>query len=359
MMPRVFLAVTLIIFLSGVVNAQIVFHFVPEAYARNVDGLFTFQMQNMSPVAVSGHVVISVKENRRGSSVVDITTPVVTVAKGMSSLTKNFVAGSIFKFGNNSYGQLVNQTRSFPAGEYNFCFTFLPVEKGDPEYDNCFDAAIEPLVPIQLLIPAEGDTICSKRPVLSWQPPMPYSGAISFRLMLTEKKQARNGVEAMLKNAPLLLLDNINSTTITYPSTYPELKEGVTYYWQVAAYQQNVIISTSEVWVFTVKCKDEPLTDNDSYRELKLLVNGNYYITSQYLKFSFLNNYNIKKLQYTIIDIEDGGKPVKYVPEVKLVQGLNKVDIDVTEIDLKQGRNYLLRVFPFNEPPVEMRFVYK
>ncbi|OJY89976.1 MAG: hypothetical protein BGP13_23020 [Sphingobacteriales bacterium 40-81] len=345
--------------ISKISFAQLIFHFVPEVYARNIDGVCSFQMQNMTSAPLSGKILISIKENLKPQPVVDIETPVTIISKGTSALSKSIVGNSIFKFANNAYGQLVNQTKNFPPGEYSFCFTFIPAEKGDPEYENCFDATIEPLIPIQLLIPSNEDTICLKRPVLSWQPPMPYNGAMTFRLMLTEKKMAKNGVEAMLKNAPLLLLDNISSTTITYPSNYPELKEGITYYWQVVAYQQKIIVSTSEVWAFTLKCKDDPIVDNDSYRELKFMVNGNYYITSQYLKFSFLNNYNIKKLQYTIIDVEEGGKPVKYVPEVKLTQGLNKVDIDITEIGLKQGKSYLLKVFPFNESPVEIRFIYQ
>ncbi|MBN8856788.1 MAG: hypothetical protein J0H29_00285 [Sphingobacteriales bacterium] len=348
----------LILFAASSSTAQIIFHFVPEVYARNLDALSTVQIQNMS-AAANGQISITVRENSKRIDVVEITTPAFLVKQGINSIPKNAFGNSVLRFGNNSYGKILNQTKSFPPGDYSFCFVFIPSEKGSPEFENCFDALIEPLVPMQLLLPVNEDTICLKRPVLSWQPPMPYNGSMYFRLMLTEKKQARNGPEAMLKNAPLLLLDNITGTTLMYPANYPELKEGITYFWQVVAYQQGIIISTSEVWGFTVKCKEDAIVDNDSYRELKLLVNGNYYITGQYLKFSFLNNYNIKKLQYTILDINEGGKPVKRLPEIKLMQGLNKIDIDITDIGLKEGKTYILKVFPFNEPPVEVRFIYQ
>jgi hypothetical protein len=348
----------LTLFAASSSTAQIMFHFVPEVYARNLDALSTVQVQNMSATA-NGQISITVRENSKRIDIVEITTPVFLVKQGINTIPKNVFGNSVLRFGNNPYGKIVNQTKSFPPGDYSFCFVFIPSEKGSSESENCFDALIEPLVPMQLLLPVNQDTICLKRPVLSWQPPMPYNGSMYFRLMLTEKKQARNGTEAMLKNAPLLLLDNIRSTTLMYPVNYPELKEGTTYFWQVVAYQQGIIISTSEVWGFTVKCKEDAAVDNDSYRELKLLVNGNYYITGQYLKFSFLNNYNIKKLQYTILDISEGGKPVKHLPEIKLMQGLNKVDIDITDIGLKQGKTYILKVFPFNEPPVEVRFIYQ
>lgn len=346
------------LFIAQESSGQVVFQFIPEVYARNLDALSTVQIQNTGS-NLNGQIVIRVSENSKRINIVDITTPVISLRKGVNALPKSAYGNSVFRFGNNSYGRIVNQTKAFPPGEYSFCFEFVPSEKGNPEYENCFDGSIEPLVPMQLMLPAHQDTICLKRPVLSWQPPMPYSGSMFFRLMLVEKKSAKNGTEAMLKNAPLLLLDNISGTTLMYPSNYPELKEGVTYYWQVVAYQQNIIISTSEVWEFTVQCKEKNIEDNDSYRELKLLVNGNYYITSQYLKFSFLNNYNVKKLQYAILDVEEGGKPVKQVPDVLLVQGLNKIDIDISELGLKNGRSYVLKVFPFNESPVEIRFVLR
>lgn len=337
---------------------QVIFHFIPEVYARNLDGLSTVQIQNMSAVS-NGQISIIVRENSKRIDVVEIIIPAFLMKQGVNVIPKNVFGNSLLKFGNNAYGKIVNQTKSFPPGDYSFCFVFIPAEKGSLEFENCFDAFIEPLAPMQLLLPADQDTICLKRPVLSWHPPMPYSGSMYFRLMLTEKKQARNGTEAMLKNAPLLLLDNITGTTLMYPANYPELKEGATYYWQVIAYQQGVIISTSEVWEFTVKCREDAIADNDSYRELKSLVNGNYYITGQYLKFSFLNNYNIKKLQYAVLDINEGAKPVKHLPEIKLMPGLNKIDIDITEIGLKQGKTYILKVFPFNEPSVEIRFIYQ
>lgn len=358
-MRKIILLLLLISCMAKPGKSQVIFHFLPEVYARNLDGLSTYQIQNMTGAILSGQVLISVKENTRQLQVVEITTPVMQVNPGTNTLSKSIFGNSVIKFGPNVFGQLMNQTRNLPAGEYTICFSFVPTEKGDPEYENCFDASVEPLVPMQLLLPANQDTICSKRPLLSWQPPMPYNGAMYFRLMLAEKKQAKNGVEAMIKNMPLLLLDNISTTTLMYPSNYPELKEGSTYYWQVVAYQQNIVVSTSEVWEFTVKCKEESLMNNDSYRELKQLVNGNYYITSQWLKFSFLNNYNIKKLQYTILDVENGGKPINGLPELTLTQGLNKVDIDISDLNLKQGKSYILRVFPFNESPVEVRFIYQ
>ncbi|HLP39534.1 hypothetical protein [Lacibacter sp.] len=340
-------------------SAQLQFVFVPELHGRSVDGLGSFQLQNLSGQVLKGKLFITVRENTRNTSVVQVMTPVITITQGVSGLPKAVFHNSSFQFSPGSYGAIASQTRNFPTGEYSFCFRFVPENKNLDEYENCFDGTIQPLVPLTLLSPGLKDTICIRRPVLSWQPPLPYSQQMRFRLILTEKT-AGESVESLLKNRPLLLLDHISATTITYPSANPELKEGKTYCWQVIAYEQGLIVSRSEIWEFTVKCNETPKpTFNDSYRELKFLSNGNYYIANRSIRFAFKNDYNIKKLQYSITEIEHGGKPIKSLPEIALKQGLNLIDIDLTDMDLKEGKYYVLKVFPFNEPPIEIRFVYR
>jgi len=340
-------------------SAQFNFVFVPEVYGRSIDGLGNFQLQNLTGQAQSGRVFITVRENISKTQVVHISTLPVTVQPGVSVFPVPAYTGSTFNFSNTSLASIVSQTRNFPPGEYTFCFHFYPTNKQLDDFENCFDASIQPIVPISLINPADADKICQKRPPLSWQPPVPFPPSMRFRLLLTEKKQSAP-VEALLMNTPLILMDNIPSTTINYPSFAPDLQEGKTYVWQVIAYQAGVIMSRSEIWTFTVQCTDSvPADPLDSYRELKLLQNGNYYITSRMLRFSFQNNYNISKLNYSINDIENAGKPVKHLPDVPLRQGMNKIDIDLADLDLESGKHYLLKVYPFNEPEVQVRFIYQ
>lgn len=340
--------------------AQFNFYFLPEVSGRSVDGLGMFQIQNLTGRTLQGQVVIVVRENTRKQHIVTITSPVTNLGTGTYNFPKNVFAGSVFKFSNGPFSSIVNQTKGFPPGEYSFCYQFVSGDKlsGD-QYENCFDAEILPLVPMTLLNPADGDKICQTRPVLSWQPPIPFHPSMRFRLLLTEKRQGES-VENLLINAPLVLLDNITSTTINYPANRPELKEGKTYCWQVLAYQNNIVLSKSEIWEFTIECKEpSKQLPNDSYRELKSLVNGNYYIANRAISFSFVNNYSSRKLSYTILDPASREVNIRNLPEISLASGLNKVDIDLTEAELVPGKHYLLKVYPFNEPAVEIRFIYQ
>jgi hypothetical protein len=360
-MKKIFSILLLSVCVEMSSHAQLSFYFQPEIYGRSIDGLGSFQVQNRGLQKMVGRIGITVRENRTGSPVVNILTPEQVFNPGLNSFSKVAFNRSAFNFSLNGYGAISGQTRNLPPGDYTFCFKFTPTDKSvADEYEDCFDAEIEPLVPLSLLNPYHLDTICNKRPLLTWQPPIPFSSSMKFRLLLTEKTGDDAGVEDLLLKTPLLLLDNISSSSVNYPSTKPELKEGKTYYWQVIAHEKGLIVSRSEIWEFTVRCK-EPVRPSpaDSYRELKLLMNGNYYIANRAIRFSFKNEYNINKLKYSILHLSEGGEALKNLPEVKLQQGFNKIQIDLDDLDLKVGSHYLLRVYPFNEPPVDVRFVYE
>ena len=337
--------------------AQVNIIFIPEVYGRTVDGLGMFQLQNLSGQTVPGQVVITVQENISKKQVLVMTSPQFNVVPGISPFPASVYGNSRFAFNNNSLAAIASQTRNFPPGEYTYCFQFTTpnTHAGD---ESCFDANIEPLVPIDLLYPGDKDKLCQKRPPLSWKPPVPFPAGMRFRLELTQKKRG-SSVESLLMNAPLVLMDNIPSTSVNYPSYAPDLMEDSTYCWQVVAYQNGVILSRSEIWEFTVQCKEAGTPASlDSYRELKSLVNGNYYYATAWLKFTYQNNYNYKKLHYEIYETGKGLTAVKNLPEIPLIPGLNKIDIDLTQLDLDEGKHYVLRVYPFNEPPVEVRFEY-
>ena len=272
-MKHLLMAIVLSAGMCVVSQAQVNFYFLPDLYARSIDGLGTFQLQNLSGAAIEGRVMIQVKENTTKSGIVTINLPVTRFATGSNNFPRTAFTNAVFSFSDNKMAAIVNQTRNFPPGEYTICFQFINTDNHGDDYENCFDASIQPLVPINLLVPDDYDHICEKRPAFSWQPPIPFQPSMRFRMLLTEKKDGES-VENLLMNAPLILLDNISATTINFPSFAADLIEGKTYCWQVVVYQQGVVMSTSDIWQFTVQCKDSvPALTGDSYRELKLLQN--------------------------------------------------------------------------------------
>jgi hypothetical protein len=358
-MKRYLFLLGVLLLVASRLTAQINFVFLPDIYGRTLDGLGNFQMQNLTGQAVRGRISITVQENISKTQVLIIVSPLFVVNQGTTAFPVTVYASCAFNFANTPIAAIASQTRNFPPGEYTYCYRFISAGAHDEE-ESCFDANIQPQVPISLIYPADEDKICQKRPALSWQPPVPFPSNMLFRLQLTQKKPGIADVEALTMNAPLILLDNIPSTTVSYPSYAPDLQEGSTYCWQVIAFQKGVILSRSDIWEFTVQCSDsvKPASD-DNYRELKSNVNGNYYYAFGVLKFSYQNKYNLKKLVYEIYGTEGASYRIKNLPDIPLVHGYNKVNIDLSDLDLEAGKHYMLKVYPFNEPPVVVRFVYQ
>lgn len=340
-------------------NAQVNFMFPASLYGRSVDGLGSCTIQNISGQPLLGNLWVKVKELRSGLPVVQVLCNNIQLPVGQSNLQRQLFGAAAFQFFSNPISSIASQTRQFPPGNYEYCFQFEPANKGTEISENCYDAEILPLVPISLQSPSNLDSICIKRPVLTWTPPLPISPTMRYRLLLVEKRNL-SAVEALAINPPILLLDNLSGNMVNFPGSAPELIEGKTYCWQVLAYEQGVVMSTSEIWEFTIQCKEQPpLVQKDNYRELRSLMNGNYYVAERYVRFSFQNNYSVKKLNYEILALNGGVSSIKHLPEIPLKLGLNLVDLDLFDADLQSGMHYLLKVYPFNEEPITIRFLYK
>jgi hypothetical protein len=355
-MVRYLLFMLLVIYSSSS-SAQLNFFYNIDLYGRSVDGLGKVLINNLYNQGIQGQLSITVKEMRTNQLVIQVITPVFNLSRGQNHLPATVWANATIQNGGSDYAMIAQQTRSFPPGLYQFCFIFSPSDKSIETASDCVEGEIQPLIPMQLVDPVDRDSVCSNRPILIWHAPIPVPASASYRILLVEK--TGDPVESILANRPVLALSNLTTTTLPYPGNLPPLQEGKTYCWQVFTVDRNVMLSKSEIWEFTVGCNEKaPPVNKDAYRELKSISNGNYYIADNYIKFSYQNRYNSKKLNYSIFDFNDNGNKIKNLPIISLQPGLNKIDLDVSDIGLENGKVYLLKVYPFNEDVIVVQFKF-
>lgn len=346
------------------VQAQVVVNFTPAVYGQTLDGLVYAQLINSFSVDLKARLTIKVRDTR-GTAVVSVQTSSFILRPGVNELNKKTYSSSRFNFGNNSAGLTLSQTGRFPEGEYEYCFEIdVSESKNDqisPLYENCFVHQLQPMTPLLLIDPVDGDEFCNKRPNFMWQSPLPLPRDARHRLVLTEIRDKQDIVQAITYNPPIINQGNIPGNTMFYPANAPELKEGHCYAWQVVVYTQRTILARSEVWTFVHKCKEEKMEiSGGGYRELKETDDGNFYIASKQLSFSLNNPYNEGPLNYTITSLAETTAPVKGLPALKLKPGLNKYDIDLTEIRaFKNDQEYLLKVQLQQNRTLLLRFIYK
>jgi hypothetical protein len=347
-----------------VLGAQVSVNFSPAIYGQNMEGLLYAQITNSSGVELKASVTIKISEIS-GPVVATIRTPSFVLLRGANFINRLAFSNAKFQFYENYYSKTFSQSRRLPEGEYEFCFDVdISESKADqfpPFYEYCFVSQVQPLTPLLLISPADADQICNKRPDLTWQLPMPFPIAARCRLLLTELKENQDVVEAINYNQPIINQSNLFSNTLFYPSSAPDLLEGHKYVWQVTAYSNGTVLKKSEVWTFTIKCEEQPKdVSTESYRELKEVEDGNFYVAKKILHFSVQNPYGAGILDYSISDMLSPGKVVKNLPALKLFPGLNKYDLDLSDQKaFKNDQEYLIEVRLANGRELKLRFIYK
>ncbi len=344
-------------------HPQVGFQFMPALNGQTVNGLYTAQVQNTGFTSFYGRVEITVKDDGNKTVLVALT-PELVVKPGNNLLTP-LMSQSRIQFGSNAAASILSQTGKFPEGEYEYCFEFTGIENksnaGEQVFDNCFNHLIQPMLPLSLVYPADGDQMCNTRPELSWQPGMPLNSQLRYRLILTEKRAQQQAADALMNNVQVLQQDNIAGFMLLYPPQAPSLQKDKDYVWQVVAYLGNTKLTQSEIWQFSTKCDGKKIdSSSESYRELSGSLNGNFYVTGNMLRFTIINPYNKETMEYSITDLADPAKKIRNLPEIKVQTGLNRVDIDMEDIKgPERNKMYLLKIKNIGNQPLYMRFIYK
>jgi len=316
----------LLIFLSGhnLVIAQLTIQFMPALNGRSVNGLFTAQIYNTSTLVYNGKIKITVADGSNKTTL-RVLTPSILIKPG-TNLILPLASQSAIQFGNTSAADIVAQTGRFPENEYDYCFEFTGKENkasaDEQVFENCFNYLVQPLIPLSLIYPGDGDAICNTRPEFTWQPAMPLTASYRYRLLLTEKKNRQPAADALMNNVPVFQEDNITGYMLLYPPQVPDLQKGKDYVWQVIVYEGSTKVTQSEIWTFNISCNEEKSdSSKESYRELSGILNGNYYMAKGMIRISFNNPYGLTNLQYSITGISDPGKTISNLPSVKAQAG--------------------------------------
>jgi len=328
MKKRPFLLIWAVIFLlnHGKGFCQISINFNAAVNGQSVDALAFVQIINSSGEDVKASIVIRVEESSKGKvSTAHFSN--VPLAKGSNTISPASFSRGQFSFGSNYNANILSQTGRFPEGDYEYCFeieiTDSKTQWVTSYFESCFNFQLQPLTPLLLINPPDEEESCNKRPLFTWQLPIPLPLNSKCRLILTEIRDAQDIAEAINFNIPLINQGNIYGNRLVFPAGSSSLREGVKYAWQVTVYNELSIIKKSEIWIYSVKCNEADMQPGgEGYRELKEDFDGNYYLTSRMVRFSFENPYTKGLLNYSIASKKDPSIIIKGLPQFFLVPGL-------------------------------------
>ncbi|WP_126243470.1 DUF928 domain-containing protein [Chitinophaga rhizosphaerae] len=360
-MKRYFSMLLLLVF-PALVHAQLTVNFMPEVQGRTLEGVMSAKLMN-SQQRRSCYMVVRITV-AGGGLVAEAKTPAFDIQPGMNLLPQQAAYNAAWKFGSGKVAVVVKQSHQFPEGEYEYCFELYENVKGAPGElvaDQCFNYDLQPLSPLMLTEPYEGDQICEKRPPLFWQPLLPAIPGMEYRLLLVEVKPGQARAEALHYNMPVIRQAGIQAPMLLYPPLSRELIEGKKYAWQVTAVRNDMVLARSEVWDFTVKCEDSVAKRPvDSYRSIDDLAKGNFYIAEGNIHFAIDNPHNGQPLEYSIVSISAPNAKLKKLPKLTLATGRNHILIDLERVKgMTDGHYYLLSVRMPGGETKQLRFLYK
>lgn len=341
------------------------FHFTPEhSWEMDVISMNekNFRVKLLAQVLTKNHHLIA-----------DLESDVLVINKGMNSFNSLTTQTQRINFSIVDYGHLISTIGKFPSGEYVVCVKFQCLT---PDCDGagsdalslepnlCRDVNVELPTPLILASPFDKSEIEDKRPMFTWIPPMPIGGMLELRYLYTlaERREGQSNIDAIRRNRPIIQDQFVERPSLFYPLDVDELEYEKDYVWQVEAWYGNVYIATSEVWEFKLKIEEEKI---DTFRYIKLDLKQSVEFYS--VKSNGVLGFTIEdKFKNTIEKIEllnDLNKVVNsdIIPVKTEISrpgedsmslssyGENKYCINLSELEVEQGKYYTLKVTLSNQ----------
>jgi hypothetical protein len=358
-MKKNYLLFFIIAFYSVIGQAQVVVNLFPDlAKQFFIDNVWNTTIINPTASPINAYVQVSIKD-KNNATVLDITTQVLSLQSGMNHLTSTEGISGRWAYGSNTISSILQQTGSLPFGTYMFCTTvYSPLNKilGSA----CEERDIAPLSPPLLSNPANTEVIEITNPVLIWIPPRPIMNIqVTYNLRLVQVQTGQSPAEALLQDAPLLNLSGLTTNTLNYPVDAQPLQVGQTYAWQVAATYEGYNLGTTDIWTFTVKVPEPPVSESIIYPVVSKKSDAKFYVTHGVFRFAYVNRANEKNLKYTIKQADNKGTLLSNLPVEALKPGTNKIQVDLSKNPgLKKDSFYTLEITDTKKQSYKLLYYY-
>lgn len=342
----------------------------PPSGAIQKNQLWNMLVTNTNQDNISASITMSMTNSQTGEQVLGASTIAVIFPPGTTMLNTNRLTPIEYNAVSGNYNIDPGQNGFLPAGSFIVCYTFTSDSASKlPLAQECNVVTIEPLTPPQLIMPEDHTTIDTTiLPQFAWLPPAPLNlfTNLQYDLYLVPMDTGQTAADAIQSNIPILSQQDIAGTSLMYPSSAPVLQRGVLYAWQVIAKNNEIPVSPSEVWVFSLKGSITGSVDKSvlPFSRLEKNDESGYSICVGKLKFAYINETADTSWNITMFDISSSVK--KAIPftldSVRIRNGLNLVQFDLSEnrsfidkhiylLELRNLRNEIWRMkFEYLKP---------
>lgn len=251
-----------------------------------------------------------------------------------------------------------------PAGEYLVCYQLYFYENDAESLaaEDCVQTAIEPLTPLSLATPPDGDSLQNNLPVFTWLAPSPAEmfTNILYDIYVCEQKPGQSPSDAVERNNAVFFRTDLTGAFLTYPSSAYKFEKGKTYAWQVKARDANNYNARSEAWTFVVP-GDSVVPKNlfSPFTRIGLKPQAPMVITNGIIKVEYQNDNSGAETRVDVVSLKQPEKILaSFKMPIKLGQNFLSFDTK-SKLSLKPGDTYEARFSNGNELMAIFRFFTK
>jgi hypothetical protein len=181
---------------------------------------------------------------------------------------------------NEKYKDVITRMGQLPTGNYDICVDVVNASTGDVLGTDCVTQEVMLVSQVMLVYPGDkqkfrsqqkpmavvdrrtnsgiitqeddDQDILAKNLIFTWMPPVPIANGqtVSYKIKITEMFGMQSGYDAMQSNPLFYSSINIRTTSYQYPVAARQFKDGMNYAWQVEAYLDGNLLSSSEIYDF-------------------------------------------------------------------------------------------------------------
>lgn len=156
---------------------------------------------------------------------------------------------------NEKYKDVITRMGQLPTGNYDICVDVVNAATNDILGTDCVTQEVLLVSQVALVYPTDALTLLPENiyPIFTWMPPVPVAKgqSLMYKLKIVDKYGMQSGYDAMQSNPLYFSSTNIKSTSYQFPVAARQFKEGMKYAWQVEAYLDGNLLSSSEIYDFT------------------------------------------------------------------------------------------------------------
>jgi len=208
--------------------------------------------------------------------IVEATSTTFTLGHGTKIINPRELVPISVKEANQKYIDIVKNIGGVPTGDYEICVSVINTVDGQEIGTGCVSAQVQNLTQVELLEPGSGAVFSSRTNpqgtiwddtdivhsrtavgsflIFNWLPPTPIppGARVTYKLRIAEIYGNQSPYDAIRSNPAFFENRNVTSTIYQYPTASRPFEAGKRYAWKVEVYLNNVFISESEIWEFSI-----------------------------------------------------------------------------------------------------------